>query len=96
MEEIIVKIIEQIRVFDEMSPNYRFKFFDVFDYKSDIFVEYITKWDYDDEGKNLLMEELKWHSALHNQNIYLYYKVNKPNKISGYRNWKNKEGYTHV
>ena len=71
-----IDLIENaILEFDKKWFDYRFKSYDVYDYKGEIFVEYITQQDYDGNGKFVLIEELSEISFKENINIHLYYTV---------------------
>ena len=71
-----IELVENvIRKFDKENWFFRFKSYDVYDYKGEIFVEYITQQDHDGNGKFVLIEELSEISFKENVNIHLYYTV---------------------
>jgi hypothetical protein len=78
MKLLIKEIIEKIQEFDKANHEFRFKSYDVYDHKGDIFVEYVTQQDYNNEGKSVLVDKLndfKRVNYIMNQNIYLHYIV---------------------
>jgi hypothetical protein len=46
MKLLIKEIIEKIQEFDKANHEFRFKSYDVYDHKGEIFVEYVTQCDY--------------------------------------------------
>ena len=64
-----------ISEFDKKWFDYRFKSYDVYDYKGELFVEYITQQDHTNEGKFLLEDVLSDISFAEDVNIYLYYVI---------------------
>ena len=51
-------IIETIKEFDEINYEFRFKSYDVYDHKGEIFVEYVTQCDHTNDGKQMLKDLL--------------------------------------
>ena len=94
--EYLVKEIDLIEnaisEFDKKWFDYRFKSYDVYDYKGEIFVEYITQQDHDGNGKFVLIEELSEISFKENVYIYLHYVVRDDFK-SDNRNHLTKKGF---
>ena len=94
--EYLVKEIDlienSISEFDKKWFDYRFKSYDVYDYKGEIFVEYITQQDHDGNGKFVLIEELSEISFKEDININLYYKVRDDHR-SDNRNYLTKKGF---
>ena len=71
-----IKLIENlIHKFDKENYFFRFKLYDVYDYKGELFVEYVTQQDHTNEGKFLLEDALSDISFAEDVNIYLYYVV---------------------
>ena len=64
-------IIETIKEFDEINYEFRLKSYDVYDHKGEIFVEYVTQQDHNNEGKDLLKDLL----SNFKYPIYLHYIV---------------------
>ena len=78
-----IDLIENaISEFDKKWFDYRFKSYDVYDYKGELFVEYITQQDHTNEGKFLLVDALEDISFKENVNINLYYTVRDDHKTS--------------
>ena len=71
MKLLIKEIIEKIQEFDKANHEFRFKSYDVYDHKGDIFVEYVTQQDYNNEGKQMLKDLL----SNFQYPIYLHYIV---------------------
>ena len=71
MKLLIKEIIEKIQEFDKANHEFRFKSYDVYDHKGDIFVEYVTQCDYNNEGKQMLKDLL----SNFQYPIYLHYIV---------------------
>ena len=91
-----IDLIENaISEFDKKWFDYRFKSYDVYDYKGELFVEYITQQDHDGNGKFVLIEELSEISFKENVNINLYYKV-RDDRRSDNRNYLTKKGFELV
>ena len=84
-----------IHKFDKENWFFRFKSYDVYDYKGEIFVEYITQQDHDGNGKFSLIEELSEISFKEDININLYYKVRDDHR-SDNRNYLTKKGFELV
>ena len=54
-----IKLVENlIHKFDKENYFFRFKLYDVYEYKNELFVEYVTQQDHDGNGKFVLIEEL--------------------------------------
>jgi hypothetical protein len=64
-------IINTIKAFDEKNPIHRFKSYDVYDHKGEIFVEYVNQCDYTNDGKQMLKDLL----SNFKYPIYLHYIV---------------------
>ena len=91
-----IDLIENvIHKFDKENWFFRFKTYDVYDYKGEIFVEYITQQDHTNEGKFLLVDALEDISFKENVNIYLYYTVRDEFR-SNNRNHLTKKGFELV
>ena len=91
-----IDLIENaISEFDKKWFDYRFKSYDVYDYKGELFVEYITQQDHDGNGKFVLIEELSEISFKEDININLYYKVRDDHKTSN-RDYLTKKGFELV
>ena len=91
-----IDLIENaILEFDKKWFDYRFKSYDVYDYKGELFVEYITQQDHTNEGKFLLVDILEDISFKENVNIYLYYTV-RDDFRSDNRNYLTKKGFELV
>ena len=71
MKLLIKEIIEKIQEFDKANHEFRFKSYDVYDHKGEIFVEYVTQQDYNNEGKQMLKDLL----SNFQYPIYLHYIV---------------------
>ena len=71
MKLLIKEIIEKIQEFDKANHEFRFKSYDVYDHKGDIYVEYVTQQDYNNEGKQMLKDLL----SNFQYPIYLHYIV---------------------
>ena len=84
-----------IHKFDKENWFFRFKSYDVYDYKGELFVEYITQQDHDGNGKFVLIEELSEISFKENVNINLYYTVRDDHKTSN-RDYLTKKGFELV
>ena len=97
--EYLVKEIDLIEntisEFDKKWFDYRFKSYDVYDYKGEIFVEYITQQDYTNEGKFLLVDLLSEISFKEDISINLYYTV-RDDFRSDNRNYLTKKGFELV
>ena len=88
-----IDLIENaISKFDKENWFFRFKSYDVYDYKGELFVEYITKQDHTNEGKFLLVDALEDISFKENVNIYLHYVV-RDDFRSDNRNYLTKKGF---
>tara|TARA_B100000963_G_scaffold184362_1_gene160249 strand:+ start:1144 stop:1533 length:390 start_codon:yes stop_codon:yes gene_type:complete len=88
-----IDLIENaISEFDKKWFDYRFKSYDVYDYKGELFVEYITQQDHTNEGKFLLVDALEDISFKENVNIHLYYTV-RDDFRSDSRNYLTKKGF---
>ena len=71
-----IKLVENlIHKFDKENYFFRFKLYDVYEYKGEIFVEYVTQQDHDGNGKSMLIDLLSDISFAEDVNIYLYYVV---------------------
>ena len=69
-------VINTIKAFDEKNPIHRFKSYDVYDHKGEIFVEYVTQCDYNYEGESVLMDKLvEVSNKEYDLRIYLHYIV---------------------
>tara|TARA_R100000908_G_scaffold61000_1_gene38710 strand:+ start:2845 stop:3153 length:309 start_codon:yes stop_codon:yes gene_type:complete len=78
MKLLLKEIVEKILEFDKANHEFRFKSYDVYDHKGDIFVEYVTQKDHNNEGKSVLVDklnDLKRVNYIMNQRIYLHYIV---------------------
>ena len=62
-------IIDTIKEFDEKNPIHRFKSYDVYDHKGEIFVEYVNQCDYTNDSKQMLKDLL----SNFKYPIYLHY-----------------------
>ena len=97
--EYLVKEIDLIEnailEFDKKWFDYRFKSYDVYDYKGEIFVEYITQQDHTNEGKFLLVDLLSEISFKEDISINLYYTV-RDDFRSDNRNYLTKKGFELV
>lgn len=71
MKLLIKEIVEKIQEFDKANHEFRFKSYDVYDHKGEIFVEYVTQQDYNNEGKQMLKDLL----SNFQYPIYLHYIV---------------------
>ena len=71
MKLLIKEIIEKIQEFDKANHEFRFKSYDVYDHKGDIFVEYVTQCDHTNDGKQMLKDLL----SNFQYPIYLHYIV---------------------
>ena len=71
MKLLIKEIIEKIQEFDKANHEFRFKSYDVYDHKGEIFVEYVTQCDYTNDGKQMLKDLL----SNFQYPIYLHYIV---------------------
>ena len=71
MKLLIKEIIEKIQEFDKANHEFRFKSYDVYDHKGEIFVEYVTQQDYNNDGKQMLKDLL----SNFQYPIYLHYVV---------------------
>ena len=91
-----IELVENaISEFDKKWFDYRFKSYDVYDYKGELFVEYITQQDHTNEGKFLLVDTLEDISFSENVNIHLYYTVRDNHKTSN-RDYLTKKGFELV
>ena len=94
--EYLVKEIDLIEnvihKFDKENWFFRFKSYDVYDYKGELFVEYVTQQDHDGNGKFVLIEELSEISFKENVNVYLHYVV-RDDFRSDNRNHLTKKGF---
>lgn len=71
-----IKLVENlIHKFDKENYLFRFKLYDVYEYKNELFVEYVTQQDHDGNGKSILIDLLSDISFAEDVNIYLYYVV---------------------
>ena len=71
-----INLIENvIHKFDKENYLFRFKLYDVYEYKNELFVEYVTQQDHDGNGKSMLIDLLSDISFAEDVNIYLYYVV---------------------
>ena len=71
-----IKLVENlIHKFDKENYFFRFKLYDVYEYKNELFVEYVTQQDHDGNGKSILIDLLSDISFAEDVNIYLYYVV---------------------
>ena len=71
-----IKLVENlIHKFDKENYLFRFKLYDVYEYKNELFVEYVTQQDHDGNGKSMLIDLLSDISFAEDVNIYLYYVV---------------------
>ena len=76
MKLLIKEIIEKIQEFDKANHEFRFKSYDVYDHKGEIFVEYVTQCDYNYEGESVLMDKLvEVSNKEYDLRIYLHYVV---------------------
>ena len=76
MKLLIKEIIEKIQEFDKANHEFRFKSYDVYDHKGEIFVEYVTQCDYNYEGESVLMDKLvEVSNKEYDLRIYLHYIV---------------------
>ena len=92
MKLLIKEIIEKIQEFDKANHEFRFKSYDVYDHKGDIFVEYVTQQDYNNEGKQMLKDLL----SNFQYPIYLHYIVRDNyslDNIGYYDNPPTKKGF---
>ena len=92
MKLLIKEIIEKIQEFDKANHEFRFKSYDVYDHKGDIFVEYVTQQDYNNEGKQMLKDLL----SNFQYPIYLHYIVRDDyslDNIGYYDNPPTKRGF---
>ena len=71
MKLLIKEIVEKIQEFDKANHEFRFKSYDVYDHNGEIFVEYVTQQDYNNEGKQMLKDLL----SNFQYPIYLHYIV---------------------
>ena len=73
--EYLVKEIELVEnvisEFDKANHEFRFKSYDVYDHKGEIFVEYVNQCDYTNDGKQMLKDLL----SNFQYPIYLHYIV---------------------
>ena len=91
-----IKLVENlIHKFDKENYFFRFKLYDVYEYKNELFVEYVTQQDHDGNGKFVLIEELSEISFKENVNINLYYIVRDDHKTSN-RDYLTKKGFELV
>ena len=91
-----IELVENvIHKFDKENWFFRFKSYDVYDYKGELFVEYITQQDHTNEGKFLLVDALEDISFKENVNINLYYTVRDDHKTSN-RDYLTKKGFELV
>ena len=75
LKEEIELIENLIHKFDKENYFFRFKLYDVYEYKNELFVEYVTQQDHDGNGKSMLIDLLSDISFVEDVNIYLYYVV---------------------
>ena len=76
MKLLIKEIIEKIQEFDKANHEFRFKSYDVYDHKGEIFVEYVTQCDYNYEGESVLMDKLvEVSNKEYDLRIYLHYQL---------------------
>ena len=91
-----IELVENvIHKFDKENWFFRFKSYDVYDYKGELFVEYITQQDHDGNGKFVLIEELSEISFKEDININLYYKVRDDHRLDN-RDYLTKKGFELV
>lgn len=99
MKLLLKEIVEKILEFDKENHEFRLKSYDVYDHKGDIFVEYVTQQDHNNEGKSVLVDKLndfKRVNYIMNQNIYLHYIVRDDyslDNIGYYDNPPTKRGF---
>ena len=92
MKDEIKLVINTIKAFDKANHEFRFKSYDVYDHKGDIFVEYVTQQDYNNEGKQMLKDLL----SNFQYPIYLHYIVRDDyslDNIGYYDNPPTKRGF---
>ena len=92
MKLLIKEIIEKIQEFDKANHEFRFKSYDVYDHKGDIFVEYVTQCDHTNDGKQMLKDLL----SNFQYPIYLHYIVRDDyslDNIGYYDNPPTKRGF---
>lgn len=75
MKLLMKEIVEKIHKFDKENWFFRFKSYDVYDYKGELFVEYVTQQDHDGDGKFVLIDLLSKISFKEDVNIHLHYIV---------------------
>lgn len=71
MKDEIKLVINTIKSFDKENHEFRFKSYDVYDHKGEIFVEYVTQCDHTNDGKQMLKDLL----SNFQYPIYLHYIV---------------------
>ena len=92
MKDEIKLVINTIKAFDKANHEFRFKSYDVYDHKGEIFVEYVTQCDYTNDGKQMLKDLL----SNFQYPIYLHYIVRDNyslDNIGYYDNPPTKRGY---
>ena len=92
MKLLIKEIIEKIQELDKANHEFRFKSYDVYDHKGDIFVEYVTQCDHTNDGKQMLKDLL----SNFQYPIYLHYIVRDDyslDNIGYYDNPPTKRGF---
>ena len=88
-----IKLVENlIHKFDKENYFFRFKLYDVYEYKNELFVEYVTQQDHDGNGKSMLIDLLSDISFAEDVNIYLHYVV-RDDFRSDNRNHFTKKGF---
>jgi hypothetical protein len=80
--------------FDDANHEWRYKTYDVQEYGGDWFVNWITQEDYNNDGEEVLAEELYEVAEEFDVDIYLYYIVRDDD--TGNNNVRTKKGYTKV
>ena len=81
--------------FDDINHKFRFKYFDVIQVKNEIFIDWITQEDYNNDGEALMIEHLKHLAKQYNVKIFLHYTV-RDNDSKSNRNRKTKKGYVEL
>ena len=81
--------------FDDINNRFRYKYFDVIQVKNEIFIDWITQEDYNNDGESLMIEHLKHLAKQYNVKIFLHYTV-RDNDSGSNRNRKTKKGYTEI
>lgn len=94
LDQLVKEIEARIKNFDKENYQFRYKYFDVFYYDGDIFVDYVTQGDHNFEGEEDLAYMLH-HNVGDRVDVYLYYNVRDTDK-AGNRNYRTREGYERV